>query len=126
MRNRVEFILPTSWEPDKKVFLAKLGISNGGLGEHFFGNVYDALFTYSMEMKKEFQNYYSVEYENLNEYIEITYGEFLGDDDLDHKYIFLVTKWLPNIVNYVFEDNKMNLVLECIAELEEAQNENQT
>jgi len=55
MREKVELVLPTSWEPDRNEFFAALGISRGGLGEQFFGTVYDALFVASFEVKGEFK-----------------------------------------------------------------------
>ena len=57
MRDEVKLVLPTSWEPDRNKFLAALGISRGGLGEQFFGAVYDALFVASIEVKGEFKKY---------------------------------------------------------------------
>ncbi|MCP3892033.1 MAG: hypothetical protein GY702_24660 [Desulfobulbaceae bacterium] len=124
MSDKVELVLPTSWEPERKEFLAALGISRGGLGEQFFGNVYDALFVSSIEVKGEFKKYYSVEYANLAEYLEIRYGKSLSEEDLEADRVFLVT-WLPQVIEDMYEDNKLNTILECIKKIEEAQNEDQ-
>lgn len=124
MREKVELVLPTSWEPDRNEFLAALGISRVGLGEQFFGTVYDALFIASIEVKGEFKKYYSVEYATLAEYLAIRYGESLNEEDLEADRVFLVT-WLPQVIDGNYEDNKLNTVLECIKKLEEAQNEDQ-
>ena len=124
MKDEIEFILPTSWEPNREEFLAALGVSRGGLGEQFFGTVYDALFTASIEVKSEFKKYYSVEYANLAEYLEIRYGKTLSEDDLEADRVFMVT-WLPQVIDNAYEDNKLEAVLECIKKLEKAQNENQ-
>ena len=59
MRHKMKLILPTSWKPDRNEFLAALGVFRGGLGEQFFGAVYDALFVVSIEVKGEFKKYYS-------------------------------------------------------------------
>ena len=125
MRDEIELILPTSWEPNRKDFLTALGVSEGGLGEHFFGPVYDALFISSIEIKGEFKKYYSVEYGSLAEYLEIRYDETLSEDDLESERVFLVT-WLPQVVDENYEDSKLNTVLECIEKLEGARNEDQT
>lgn len=125
MRDEIKLILPTSWEPSKNAFLAKLGVSGGGLGEHFFGKVYDAFFTHSIEVKREFEKYYSVEYANLADYVEFSYGVILRDDDLEHERIFLVT-WVPQVVDEMYDNNKLGTVLDCIEELERTQNEDQT
>ena len=124
MRDKIELVLPTSWEPNRNEFLAALGISRGGLGEQFFGVVYDALFVASIEVKGEFKKYYSVEYTNLAEYLEIRYGEYLSEEDFEADRVFLVT-WLPQVIDKIYEGNKLTTVLECIKKLEEAQNEDQ-
>jgi len=124
MRDDVKLVLPTSWEPDRNEFLAALGVSRGGLGEQLFGTVYDALFVASIEVKGEFRKYYSVEYANLAEYLEIRYGEVLSEEDLEVDKVYMVT-WLPQVIDNMYEDNKLDTVLECIEKLEEAQNEDQ-
>lgn len=125
MKEKVELVLPTSWEPDRNEFFAALGISRGGLGEQFFGTVYDALFVASIEVKGEFNKYYSVEYANLAEYLEIRYGVALSEEDLEADRVFMAT-WLPQVIENIYEDNKLDTVLECIEKLEEVQNEDQT
>lgn len=124
MRDEIKLILPTSWLPNREEFLAALGVSRGGLGEQFFGTVYSALFVASIEVKGEFKRYYSVEYANLSEYLEILYGKALSEENLEADRVFLVT-WLPEIIDDTYEDNKLDTVLECIKKLEEAQNEDQ-
>ena len=124
MRDETKLILPTSWEPNQEEFLDALGVSRGGLGEQLFGTVYEALFTSSIELKGEFKKYYSVEYANLAEYLEIRYGKALSEDDLEADRAFMVT-WLPQVIDDMYEDNKIDTVLECIKKLEEAQNEGQ-
>lgn len=125
MRDEVKLILPISWEPKKDAFLTKLGVSNGGLGEHFFGSVYDAFFIYAIDVKSEFDRYYSIEYATLADYMEIRYGEVLSEDDLGHEHVFLVS-WIPQVVDEDYENNKLGVVLECIRELERSQHEDQT
>jgi len=124
MRDEIKFVLPTSWEPDRNEFLTALGVFRGGLGEQFFGTVYDALFVASIEVKDEFKKYYSVEYANLAEYLEIRYGETLSEEDLESDRVYMVT-WLPQVIDDIYEDNKLDTVLECIKKLEEVQNEDQ-
>lgn len=124
MRDEIKLILPTSWMPNREEFLAVLGVSLGGLGEQFFGTVFDALFVASVEVSSEFKKYYSVEYANLAEYLEIRYGEALSEEDMEADRVFMVT-WLPQVIDDLYEDNKLDTVLECIKKLEEAQYEDQ-
>jgi len=124
MKDEIKLILPTSWVPNREEFFAALGVSRGGLGEQFFGAVYDALFVVSIEVKGGFKKYYSVEYANLAEYLEIQYGITLSEEDLEADRVFVVT-WLPQVIDDEYEGNKLDTVLECIKKLEEAQNEDQ-
>ena len=99
MRDEIKLILPTSWVPNREDFLAALGISRGGLGDQFFGTVYNALFVASIEVKSEFKKYYSVEYANLAVYLEIRYGKALSEEDLEADRVFLVT-WVPDVIKH--------------------------
>lgn len=119
MKDEVELILPTSWKPDRTEFLGALGVSHGGLGEQFFGTVYDALFVTSIDVKEEFKKYYSVEYVNLAEYLDIRYGKVLSEQALEADRVYMVTR-LPLLIDNIYEDNKLATVLECINKLEEA------
>jgi len=125
MRDKVKLVIPTSWKPDRVEFLAVLGVFRGGLGEQIFGDVYDALFVASIEVKGEFKKYYSVEYANLSEYLKIRYELTLSEEDLEADRVFLVT-WLPQVIDDAYEDNKIDTVLECIKMLYEGQNESKT
>jgi hypothetical protein len=122
MKNEVKLIIPTSWVPNRHKFLAALGISSGGLGEQLFGAVYNALFVESIEVKGEFKKYYSVEYVNFAEYLEIRHGKSLSEDELEADSVFMVT-WLPQVIDDSYEGNKLDTVLTCIKKLEQAQNE---
>jgi len=124
MRDEIKFLLPTSWEPNRKEFLKALGVSEVGLGEHIFGAVYDAFFVASYEIKGEFKKYYSVEYANLAEYLEIRYGETLSEDELSASRVFAIS-WLPQVVDTMYEENRLGTVLECVKKLGEANNEGQ-
>lgn len=119
MRDEIKLILPTSWQPDRNEFLSALGISPGGLGELFFGSVYDAFFVTSIEVKSEFKKYYSVEYSSVADYLEIRHGESVSDDELEANFVFLIT-WLPQVVDDVYEESRLDTVLRCIRKLEEA------
>ncbi len=122
MRDHVLLVLPTSWEPNRKAFLAQLGVSEGGLGEQLFGKVYDAFFVQSTEMIREFERYYAVEYGSPDNYARIVHGLELDDEDLAHKQIYLVTG-LPQVVDENYEENQLDTVLTCIDQLGKADNE---
>ncbi len=75
MKDEVKIILATSWKPNIEEFLLSLGISIGGFGDQLFSSVYDAFFESSINVKEEYDLFYSVEYRCLSDYIKIRYGE---------------------------------------------------
>lgn len=117
-------VIKTSWKPNRKDFLAALGIVPGGLGGELLGEVYEALFVRSVEARSEFNKYYSVEYADFASYLEIRYGESLDDEEVDVERVYIVES-LPQVLNGDYEDSKLDAVLACIEKLDEAQNENQ-
>ena len=56
--------------------------------------------------------------------MEIRYGVALSEEDLEADRVFMAT-WLPQVIDGMYEDNKLGTVLEGIKKLEEAQNEDQ-
>lgn len=91
-----------------------LGVSSNGFGAQLIGSVYDALFVASIDVKDEFNKYYSVEYAHFAEYLEIRYGKTLSENDLEADHIYIVTAWLPQMIDCSYEDNKLETVLHCI------------
>ncbi|MFL1803323.1 hypothetical protein [Plesiomonas shigelloides] len=113
----IELFFATSWEPNKEEFLSALGISTGGLGEQFFGNVFDAFFVYSIDAKNEFNKYYSIEYGTFHEYFYARYGKLLSEAELDCKHVFVIG-WIPDVISENYDENKMSVVVDCIRGLE--------
>lgn len=110
-------IIATSWKPNKAEFFRALKIRETGLGAKFFGEVYEAFFEESIELKYQYIRYYSVEYPTLRAFMEIKYGETLSEGDLDKEFIFAISH-LPQIVDVNYDNNKLDMVIECIEQLE--------
>ncbi|WP_318470917.1 hypothetical protein [Photobacterium leiognathi] len=123
MKDEVKIILATSWKPNIEEFLLSLGISIGGFGDQLFSSVYDAFFESSINVKEEYDLFYSVEYRCLSDYIKIRYGESLNDEELGAERIFLVT-WLPQVVDDAYDENKLEIVMNVLEKLNEVTNEN--
>ena len=123
MIDEVKFIIATSWDPNLEQLLSSLGVSSGGLGEQLFASVYDAFFETSINLKEEYDRFYSVEYDSLSDYIQIRYGKTLSNDDLEAERVFAVT-WLPQIVDNAYEESKLDVVMNTISMLSKVHNEN--
>jgi len=113
----ISLTISTSWQPNYDAFLEGLSIEKNGLGEQLFAKVFRAFFIYSVDVKSDFEKFYSVEYSNLKKYLDIKYGVELNDSDLEKDYIFLID-YLPQIVNDDYDDNVLDKVLTCIKKLE--------
>ncbi|WP_148140564.1 hypothetical protein [Aeromonas sp. YN13HZO-058] len=124
MKNKVKFIISSSWKPNIEEFLSSLGVSTGGLGEQIFHSVYEAFFETSINIKEEYERFYSVEYRCLSDYVEIRYGKILSNEDLEAESIFAIT-WVPQVVDDVYEENKLDLVMDSLARLNKGHHENQ-
>lgn len=122
MKEDILLVVATNWKPNRLEFLSALGISIGGFGAQVFSDVYDCLFITSINVKEEFNKYYSVEYASLSEYVVIRYNHVLSENDAESEQIFLVTG-LPLILNTNYEGNQLDTVLECIQNLEVLQSE---
>lgn len=111
------FIIATSWKPNRDQFFDSLRIRQGGLAAQFFGQIFDCLFVYSIDLQREYQRYYAVEYASFGDFVEIYYGKALSDDERQKEHVFWV-KSLPTLLDPAYEDHQLNSVLEVIARLE--------
>ena len=126
----IELVVATSWQPNENDFLASLKIEPGGIGAQFFEWAFACLFSDSINAKREFKQYYSVEYGTLERYLEGRYGIVLSDDELEKENIFLCT-WLSSALDKNYDDNQFENVMKCIHDLEarmklEGENEGQS
>lgn len=112
-----DFIIATSWKPDQDDYLKELSIKKNGLGAQLFTKIFKAFFVHSIDVKSDYDRYYSVEYPNLKVYLDVRYGLQLNDEELEQEHIFLID-YLPQIVDTDYEDNVLDKVLECIKKLE--------
>jgi len=99
--------------PSKEEFFQDLGISAGRLGSQLFGYVYDCFFKHSVSLRHEYNRYYSVEYETLEEFLYVTKDIVLDADALAKPHLLFVDNF-HQIINSDYEDNKLETILECI------------
>lgn len=121
---KIELVIATSWQPNESDFLRRLKIEPNGIGALFFRDAFACLFSDSINAKREFEHYYSVEYGTLKRYLDGRYGIVMGDDDLEKENIFLCT-WLSSALDRHYDDSQFENVMKCIRDLE-SENESQT
>ncbi|KQU74715.1 hypothetical protein ASC75_20295 [Aminobacter sp. DSM 101952] len=106
-------ILPFPRPPSLPEFFDILSVKPNGLAAQITERVYDSLFLGSIDLKEEYRRYYCVEYLNLSDYIEMCYGERLGEEELNQQHIFRI-KHLPQMVDPSYSDNYLESVLEAL------------
>ena len=116
MKN-ARFILPTSWHPTREDFLSALRIRSEGLAAQLFEIVYDSFFDFSIDIKREYERYYSVEYSTLGEYINTRYGKEFSEEELERDRVLLI-EYFPQVIDTDYEGNMLDAVLECIEKME--------
>ena len=121
---KIELVIATSWQPNECDFLSKLKIDPGSVGAQFFEGAFVCLFSDSINAKREFEQYYSVEYGTLDRYLDGRYGIVLDEEKLEKENIFLCT-WLSGALDQNYDDNQFDSVMQCIRDLE-VENENQS
>ena len=111
------FILATSWKPDRAQFFDLLRIRQDCLASQFFGQIFDCLFVYSIDLQREYQRYYAVEYPSFSDYVEIYYGKTLSDEEREKDHVFWI-KQLPSLLDNAYDGNQLDVVVDVIKRLE--------
>jgi len=119
---KIELVVATSWQPDRREFFSKMMIEPGSVGAQFFEGAFNCLFTDAINAKREFEQYYSVEYRTLDVYLDGRYGIVLAEEELAKENIFLCT-WLSGPLDKNYDDSQFETVMQCIRDLED-ENEN--
>lgn len=114
---KIELVIATSWQPNRRDFLSGLKIEPGKVGAQFFEGAFNCLFSDAINAKREFVQYYSVEYGTLDHYLDGRYGIVLDEEELEKENIFLCT-WLSNALDKNYDDNQFENVMQCIRDLE--------
>lgn len=64
------YLLLIHQQPTKAGFLKRARVKPGTYADELMINIYDGIFHYSRELKREYQKYYAVEYPRFSEFVE--------------------------------------------------------
>jgi hypothetical protein len=115
--NREDLILPVNFKPSIDEFLGALRIRPAGLGAQLFTGIYDQFFVSSVDLKDEYEKFYCVEYPTLRGYLELAHEIYLSPEALEKRYI-LTIKRPSGIVDQAYNDNLLDVVIDCIRKME--------
>lgn len=121
--NREDLILPVRRIPDLTEFLGALHVKPGGLGGKLFTEIYEQFFSWSIDLRVEYERYYCVEYPTLQRYLELAHEIELPPEQLEKQYILKV-KSPSGMIDRAYDDNILDVVVDCIKQLEDS-NEDQ-
>lgn len=114
-----DLILTTNCQPTLADFLEALGVRPTGLGAQLFTAVHNQFFVCSTDLRQEYEKYYCVEYLTLRDYLELAHEICLDSAALEKKYILKI-KSPSGVVDRVYEDSSLDVVLDCLRKLEKA------
>lgn len=113
-----DLILPTSHIPSVEEFLDALHIKPAGFAAQLFTAVYDQFFSWSKDLRVEYERYYCVEYPTFANYLELAHEIYLEPAELGKAYILKV-KSPGGVMDEAYNDNVRNTVIDCIRKLED-------
>lgn len=113
----IEVILSLSRIPSLPEFLKLLGVRPSGLAAQLTEYVYRDMFVMAIDVRKEYNRYYSIEYSTLSEFVECKYNETLSDEELEKEYILFVGD-ISGFADQLYEENYLDVILDAVYEWE--------
>lgn len=114
-----DFILPTSRIPPVGEFLDILQIKPAGFAAQLFTTVYDQFFSWSKDLRVEYERYYCVEYPTFANYLELAHEIYLDPAALGKAHILKI-KSPSGVLDEAYNDNVKDTVIDCIKKLEDS------
>lgn len=114
-----DLILPTSRIPSVEEFLGILHIKPAGFAAQLFTAVYNQFFSWSKDLRVEYERYYCVEYPTFATYLEVMHEICLDPAELGKTYILKIDS-PGGVLDEAYNDNVMDTVIDCIKKLEDS------
>ena len=112
-----DLILAVDHMPEIREFLEALEVRPGRFGAQLFTEIYEQFFTGSTNLRDQYERYYCVEYSTLQTYLELAHEIYLATEELEKRYILKI-KSPSGIVDRAYDDNVLDVVIDCIRKLE--------
>ena len=112
-----DLILPTNRIPSVEEFLSILHIKPAGFAAQLFTAVYDQIFSWSKDLRVEYERYYCVEYPTFANYLELAQEIYLDPTESGKAHILKI-KSPGGVLDEAYNENVRNTVIDCIRNLE--------
>lgn len=114
-----DLVLPLRRIPPLDEFLDALKIKPAGLAAQLFTGVYNQLFSWSKDLRAQYDQYYFVEYPTLATYLELVHEIYLDPAELEKTHILKI-KSPGGVLEEAYDDNVRDTVIACIRKLEDS------
>ncbi len=111
-------LLAQSKVPPLDDFLEIMGVSSGKFASKVLQFVYSEIYLLSKDLKREYINYYSIEYETFEKYLHHMVGIDIEGIDLEKKHLFYFETYVQ-IMDLSYEDNYLDIVLKILEKNDE-------
>lgn len=106
-------ILAQSKVPPFDVFLEVMGVSPNKFASKVLQFIYSEIYLSSKDLKYEYINYYSIEYDSLEKYLHNMVGINIEDIDLEKEHLFYFQSW-SQIMDLAYDDNYLDTILRIL------------
>lgn len=111
-------LLAQSKVPPFDIFLEIMGVRSGKFASKVLQLIYSEVYILSKDLKREYMNYYSVEYDTFEKYLHYMVGIDFEGIDLEEKHLFYFQPRLQ-IIGLGYEDNYLDIVLRTMEKNDE-------
>lgn len=112
-----DLILPMSRIPSVEEFLDILHIKPAGFAAQLFTTVYDQFFSWSKDLRSEYERYYCVEYPTFANYLALAHEIYLESAELEKRFILKI-KSPGGVLDEAYSDNVRDTVVDRLIKLE--------
>lgn len=111
-------LLAQSKVPSIDVFLEIMGVKPTKFGNKVLQIMYNAIYIWSMDLKREYINYYSVEYDTFEQYLTYMVGIDFNGIDLEKEHLFYFNTDYT-FLDLAYEHNYLYTVLNKLEKIDE-------
>ena len=111
-------LLAQSKVPPLDDFLEIMGVSSGKFASKVLQFIYSEIYLLSKDLKCEYINYYSIEYETFEKYLHYMVGIDVDGIDLEKEHLFYFEPCVQ-IMDLSFEDNYLDTILTILEKNDE-------
>lgn len=76
------------------------------------------MFVEAIDLRRQYDRYYRIEYDSLSSFLDLVHDIQLEPTELEKSHLMLVEE-AHGVADTMYDDNQLNLVLECIRRLED-------